>query len=304
MIEVQGLTRRFGTKVAVHPLDVTISPGGITGLLGPNGAGKSTFMRMLLGLVRPNAGRVRIAGVELAGDGKAIRDRATYAPGELALYGELKARAHLRWFLRGRGREALQRSLRIAEDLDLPLQRRVHGFSHGMKRMLMVAAAMGPRVPVRILDEPTEGLDPTRRAQVLELFERDANDGTTLLLSSHHLGELDHSAERMLFLREGRLFDEDASRELRERSRRCLRIRWASPVDETAVRDAFFVGDPGTRVRVDGDTATVVLAGGADPRPLLQRIALASSLPAPASLTFGELSLQELYRELYGKEGV
>src|SRR5687768_8445087 len=170
-IVARGLTRRFGTKVALEPTDLDVAAGSVTGLLGPNGSGKSTLMRMLVGIVPRDAGTASVDGVELTGDGTAVRRRCTYSPGEIALYGELRGADHLDWFLRGRERDALTRAREIAESFELPLRKRVHGYSHGMKRQLVFAAALAPRVAVRILDEPSEGLDPHKRAAMIDALE-------------------------------------------------------------------------------------------------------------------------------------
>jgi ABC-2 type transport system ATP-binding protein len=301
VVHAAGLTRRFGGVVAVRPLDVTIGPGGITGLLGPNGSGKSTFLRMLLGLVRPDAGSASVDGVALAGDGLAVRERATYLCGELHPYGELTARAHLAWSLRGRGRAALARAHEIAARFELPLGRRVRGFSHGMKRQLLLAAALAPDVRVRVLDEPTEGLDPTRRAQVLELLREDEARGTTLLVSSHHLGEVERACTRQLFLRRGQLLDERAARALEQRARESLRATWSEPPDRAAL-ERILEGREAD-LRLDGARAMIFFPTGGG-QVALQRLVAADGLPPLVSLAYGELPLAELYRELYGVEGV
>ena len=301
-IRASGLTRRFGATVAVRPFELRVGPGGITGLLGPNGSGKSTLLRMLLGLVPADGGSCAIDGVDLTGDGTGVRRRATYAPGEVALYGELTGRAHLRWLVAGRGRAALARAMAIAGELELPLQRRVRGYSHGMKRQLLLAAALGPVVRVRVLDEPTEGLDPSKRGHVLRLLAAEAAAGTTILLSSHHLGEVDRICDHMLFLRKGELLQETEAARLHERARRLVRVAWTDPEPEDALRAAL--AELGAdEVRVDGRHASFLLPA-ADPPRALARILERGRFAAPESLTYGELSLQELYRELYGTEGV
>ncbi|MEW6072605.1 MAG: ABC transporter ATP-binding protein [Planctomycetota bacterium] len=301
-IVVRGLTRRFGPTVAVRPLAFELGPGGVTGLLGPNGSGKSTLLRMLLGLVPPDAGTASVDGVPLRGDGTAVRRRCPYLPGEVAVYGEMSGRAHLAWFLRGRERESRASAIGIATELGLPLERRVRGYSHGMKRLLLLAAALAPRARVRVLDEPTEGLDPSRRGQILGLLAREAKNGTTILLSSHHLGEVERVCDRVLFLRRGELLDEEQSRRLRRRAGRVVRVAWADPIDPAAA-----AGSLATRgaedVRIEGGRATFVLPAG-DPRRALAEILSARDLPAPTSLVYGEFSLHELYRALYGEEGV
>ncbi len=301
VIAVDGLARSFGRTQAVLPFALEIGPRGITGLLGPNGSGKSTFLRMLIGLVRPDAGSCSVDGVALAGDGTAVRRRVAYVPGETHVYGELSGRAHLAWLLRGRGRAALARSTGIAERFGLPLAARVRKYSHGMKRQLFLAAALGPDVRVRILDEPTEGLDPSRRGEVLELLAEDART-TTILLSSHHLGEVERVCRRLLFLRRGELLDERAAGALHVRARRALRVQWPGAIERGSLERAL--GGLPLELRLDGARATLFFPAGADPRAALAALIGARELPEPVSIVYGQLSLQELYRELYGAEGV
>ncbi len=298
-IVVHGLTRSFGQRVALEPLELELGPGGVVGLLGPNGSGKSTLLRMLTGLVRPDAGSASVDGEPVVGDGTAVRRRTTYAPGEIALYGDLNAAAHLDWFLRGRGRQAQERARRIAGELGLPLRKKVHTYSHGMKRQLLFAAALAPRVGVRILDEVSEGLDPNKRSVVLDLLDEDAAAGTTILLSSHHLGEVDRACEVFVFLNEGRLVAIERAAELRERASRLVRLSWEG-LEQPALQRAL-ESLQGVRFQRTGLHAVIEL-DQADPRPLLAALGARDDLPPPCSVQYGELSLRELYRDLYGVE--
>ena len=297
-IEVRGLTRRFGGTVALHPVDLEVGPGGVTGLLGPNGSGKSTLLRMIVGLVRPDAGTARVDGVPLSGDGTAVRRRCTYSPGEIGLFGEMRARDQLLWFLRGRDRAARARARQIADRLGLPLGKRVHAYSHGMKRQLMFAAAMAVEVPVRILDEASEGLDPSKRSTVLDLLEEDAARGTTVLLSSHHLAEVDRSCERFAFLNEGRLISVEDAAAIRDRAARLVSLTYHDGIEGL---ERAFADVPGIAARVHGRRVVVELPER-DPRPFLNALAGRGDLPAPETLEYGEVSLQQLYRDLYGVE--
>ncbi len=301
-VEIRGLTRRFGRKVAVHPLDMSLGPGGITGLLGPNGSGKSTLLRMLVGIVRPHGGTATVAGVVLRGDGTAVRRLVAYAPGEIGVYGEMSGREHLRWLSRGRGRAALVRAVELAERLGLPLRQKVRGYSHGMKRQMFFAAALAPRLPVRILDEPTEGLDPSKRREVLEILAEDAACGTTILLSSHHLAEVDRACTRLVFLSEGNLVADELSEDLRRRARRLVRITFDDDHPVEAIESALRRLAIGEVHRRNGSFA-VVLAED-DPRPFFDALARSTDLPTPESVSYGEPSLRDLYRDLYGVEGV
>ena len=300
-IVARGIARSFGTKVALAPTDLDLEAGSIVGLLGPNGSGKSTLLRCLLGVVPKDAGSARLDGVDLSGDGTAVRRRVAYAPGEIALHSEMRGRDHLDWLVRGRGDDARVRARSIAQDFGLPLDRRVRTYSHGMKRQLLLAAALAPDVRVRILDEATEGLDPTRRSDVLERIADDAGRGTTILLSSHHLGEVDRVCGALVFLADGRKVAEESSATIAARAARLLRMTFEEGTDLAPVA-SYFAKVSGARVRLEGVRATVELVDG-DPLAILAAALVSPLLPRPLSIASGELSLAELYRDVYGVEG-
>jgi len=304
-ILVQGLTRSFGEHTALHPAQLEIGDshqGSITGLLGPNGSGKSTLLRMLTGLLRPDAGEAYVDDVQLTGDGTAIRKRCAYSPGELSLYDEMRGGEHLNWLLRGRGRKALGRALEIAESFELPLTKGVRTYSHGMKRQLLFAATMAPDLPVRILDEPTEGLDPSRRADVLDILAQDAASGTTILLSSHHLGEVARACNEIIFLNQGRVLAVEQASKIEARGRMRLKFSYASEVESETVASKLR-GEHGIAAEHSEVTMVVQLTTD-DPREFLKLISAQPDWPAPKTMTFGEISLEELYRSLYGVEGI
>jgi ABC-2 type transport system ATP-binding protein len=307
-LSCSGLTRSFGAQVALAPLSLEVRPGELIGLLGPNGSGKSTLLRMWIGLVRPTAGSARIAGVPLSGDGLAVRRVCSFAPGEIALYGEMRADRHLDWLLRARDGAARARGRAIAARLGLPLRAAVRSYSHGMKRQLLLAAALAPDVPVRLLDEPTEGLDPSKRGEVLALLREERAAGRTIVLSSHHLGEVDAACTRLLFLARGKLLADEDARALERRAAGLLRLRY--PPGTEAQRIAAELARVGLAPRrtwsaasEERSTWVSVALDGPDPRAAFERLGRAD-LPAPTSVLHGQLSLVELYRELYGVEGV
>ncbi len=302
-VVARGITRKFGSKLALAPLDLDVGPGGITGLLGPNGSGKTTLMRILIGLTRPDAGEASVDGARLEGDGLAIRKRCSYSPGEIALYGELRGREHLEWLLRGRERAARERAVELAQRFELPLERRVHAYSHGMKRQLLFAAALAPRLRVRILDEPSEGLDPTKRSLMLDMLREDAASGTTVLLSSHHLGETDRVCERFVFVNQGKLVAVESAASIAARANRLLRVAYATGDGVAPVLDALQqrLTPLARRVTVRNVELLIELVDD-DPRPVLQALAQHPGAPAPRALDFGRASLAELYRDLYGVE--
>ena len=304
-VSALNLGHSFGDKVALAPgLDLHIpAASGVVGLLGPNGSGKSTLMRLLTGLVPKRQGTVTVDGVPLEGDGLKVRQRVTYAPGEMHLYGEFSGREHLKFLLRGRSAAAQARAEDLAETMELPLRRRVRTYSHGMKRQLVFAAALAPDVRVRILDEISEGLDPAKRAKILELIAEDAKRGTSILLSSHHLGEIDLVCDRLLFLGAGKLIADESAKDARARARRLLTLRFDPKASATAIGAAL---DRAGAVSVDcsSDGVARVSLNGDDPRMFLARAMADEQLPVPTEIQFGRHSLPELFSALYGVEGV
>ncbi len=303
---MRGLARSFGATKALLPLDLDLGPGGIVGLLGPNGSGKSTLLRLLTGIVPRDAGAAWVDGVALEGDGTAVRKRSTYAPGELALYREMRATDHLEWLLRGRDRGSLARATKTAETLGLPLRARVRTYSHGMKRQLLLAAALAPDVGVRILDEPTDGLDPSKRGVVLDLLADEAKRGTTILLSSHHLGEVDRACDRLVFLSGGKLLADETSATVAERARRSLRLEFESLTPPGQLQTDLERTQHTRSVRIESIGNNRVRAyvelTDDDPRAFLSLLCASPQLPPPVAIEYGQLSLAELYRFLYGVE--
>ena len=300
-IVCRGIKRRFGDKQALKGIDLEVGPGGITGLLGPNGSGKSTLMRCLTGLIRPDAGHAEVAGLEVRGDGADVRARLTYSPGELHLYGEMRGDEHLRWLLRGRDTSAQTRALEMAGRFNLPLTRKVRGYSHGMKRQLCFAAAMAPDVRLRILDEITDGLDPSRRGQVLEALREDADSGTTLLLSSHHLGEVDRACDRMVFMNEGELIADESPTSVLERTSRLVHLTYAEALTEEQLTR---LQSPAVeRIQPSGERVSVWIRAS-DPREFLATLAQDTDLQSPRRIEYGSLSLSQMYTDIYGVRGV
>ena len=212
MLRLIDLHKRFGDTVAVRGLSFTVERGEVLGFLGPNGAGKSTTIGMIVGAIEPDAGRVEIDGGPPSDP--AVRAKLGIAPQSLALYDELSARENLVFFARLYGLPATTARARA----DLLLQRvelsgcandRVRGFSGGMKRRLNLAAALVHDPQIILLDEPTAGVDPQSRNQILELVQALAAEGKTLLYSTHYMEEAQRLCKRVAIVDHGALLQLD-----------------------------------------------------------------------------------------------
>jgi ABC-2 type transport system ATP-binding protein len=206
MIETQGLTKTYGAVHALSDLTLSIRAGEVFGLLGPNGSGKTTAIRLLLGLIRPTAGRASVAGFDCWSQSEAVRHRVSYLPGELRLFGGMRAHEVLRYLSDLRGGDARERALAIAERvMKLDLRRRVRTYSTGMKQKLALAQAFADPVEILILDEPTSALDPSARGEVLALVQEARARGQTVIFSGHVLSEVEQVADRVAIMRLGHL---------------------------------------------------------------------------------------------------
>ena len=214
MISIQGVTkqyaRRRGGPVAVDDLSLEIPAGRIFGLLGPNGAGKTTLLRMMMGLLVPDSGRIRLFE-DLAPGSPASIPRIGYMPQNLALYESLTVAENVAFFgrLYGMDRAAIgARTRDVLERVDLWARRDTPAgdLSGGMMRRAMLASAAVHKPQLLILDEPTAGVDPLLRLSFWDWFSRLADEGTTLLITTHHISEAVRCQE-VIFLRTGRMLD-------------------------------------------------------------------------------------------------
>jgi ABC-2 type transport system ATP-binding protein len=231
VIETQGLGKRYGDAiVAVDDLDLRVRRGEVYGFLGPNGAGKTTTLRMLLGLVRPTAGRAAILGEPPgAPDGLARLGAMVEGP---AFYPYLSGRDNLKVLADHAGVAHARIDDVLAQvHLGSRAKDRTATYSMGMKQRLGVAAALLKDPELLILDEPTNGLDPAGMAEMREFIKALAQGGRTVLLSSHLMGEIEQVSDRVGVIRDGRLITEGTVEELRGRAR--LRVR-AEPLADAA----------------------------------------------------------------------
>lgn len=221
VLETFELTKRYGQVVALDGCSLAVDQGEVFGLLGPNGAGKTTFLRLLMGFLRPTSGWARIDGLDCHRQSLQVRQRVSYLPGEVRLFRQMRAKRVLKFFAEVRAGTDFQRSLALAERLELNLNRRVAFMSTGMRQKLALAATLAADTPLLILDEPTSNLDPTVRGVVSQLVLEARAAGRTVVFSSHVLPEVEEVCDRVAFLRAGRLVHTQVMSELRT----CHRVR-------------------------------------------------------------------------------
>jgi ABC-2 type transport system ATP-binding protein len=219
IVRTTQLTKRYGRLTALDRCDLEVRRGEVLGLLGPNGSGKTTLLRLLLGYLRPTSGEARVDGLDCRRQSLEVRRRVAYLPGEMRMFPEMRCRDVLRFFADVRRQPTYERSLQLAERLELDLSRRVSQLSTGMKRKLALAGTLAADTPLLILDEPTSNLDTTVRGEVIALVREAKQNGRTVLFSSHVLSEIEQSCDRVVLLRKGRLVCEQVVADLRRQHR-------------------------------------------------------------------------------------
>ncbi|MFC7323561.1 ABC transporter ATP-binding protein [Halorubrum rutilum] len=297
-IELRGVRKEFGDVTAVRDLDLTVAEGEVYGFLGPNGAGKSTTIDMLLDLVRPTAGTVRVLGRDATGDGVAIRRRTGVLPDGFSVYDRLSGRKHVEFAVRSKEADDdpddLLERVGLLDDAD----RKAGGYSKGMRQRLALAMALAGEPDLLVLDEPSSGLDPAGAKEMREIVEREADRGATVFFSSHILEQVDAVCDRVGILRDGELVAEDSVEGLREAvgGEETLEIAvgdatGANGADDAAVAAVRAV-DGVSRVDRDGDALVVSCADGAKTRVIA---ALEDAGVAVDDFHTREASLEDLF---------
>ena len=290
MIATHGLTKHYGKVKALRSVTLDVREGEVYGLLGPNGSGKTTTIRLLLGLLKPTAGRAEVAGFSCWTDSLEVRRYVSFVPGELRLYGHMTGLGLLKFLSGLRGGAGLDRAVAIAEGvMKLDLRRKIRTFSTGMKQKLALSQAFADPVDVLILDEPTSALDPSAREIVLTLVREARTAGQTVIFSGHVLSEVEAVADRVAIMRLGKLVhveDMHARRNLR-----MLLLQFPSPPPEQFPEELLLT------VRERRGEA-VLLEHRGEAQPLLAWLATSNV----TDLAIGTEDLKSLYDQFHGPD--
>jgi len=265
-IEVAGLVKHFGYVAALDGLDLTVPAGQVTGFLGPNGAGKTTTIRVILGLIKADAGTVRLLGGNPWTDAVALHKRLAYVPGDVALWPNLTGGQIIDVLsaLCG-GLETARRNAMI-ERFQLDPTKKAQTYSKGNRQKVALVAALASRAELLVLDEPTSGLDPIMEAEFQAVIREVKAEGRSVLLSSHIFAEVESLADRVTIIRAGKTVEASAMNELRHLSQTQVKVVTDTPLAVQSI--------PGVRdVRVDGDDVSFTVQSG-DWDKVLQALSL------------------------------
>ena len=286
-IRTSGLTKRYGSTLALDGLDLEVHPEEVYGYLGPNGAGKTTTIRLLLGLHRPTAGRAELFGIDAWADPVAAHRRVAYVAGEPSLWAGLTGAETLEYLGRLHGSTDAAYRDALVERFQLDPNRKVRALSKGNRQKVQLIAAFATRADLLVLDEPTSGLDPLMEMAFRETVREAKERGQTVFLSSHILSEVEALCDRIGILRDGRLVDEGSLAELRHLSAQTVEVTFSGPAPDLSAL-------PGVRVADAGPHALRLEVSG-PPSALLRELAGHEVV----SLTSREPSLEEIFIHHY-----
>jgi ABC-2 type transport system ATP-binding protein len=286
LLRTEALTKNYGRVRALDQLTLEVAPGEVFGLLGPNGSGKSTALRLLLGFLRPSAGRAAIGGHDCWRESVAARRHLAYLPGELRLYENMTGRRLVRFLGELRGDWDPAAVERLSRSLDIDLSRPIAQLSSGMKHKVALLQVLAARVPLLILDEPTNTLDPIMRDELLAQLRQARDAGQAVLFSSHVLAEVEKVCDRVGILQRGRLVHLQDMHALR--ADRLIRARFPRPA-------AKLPDLPGLRC-IESANGEIALEYGGPLSPLLAWLAQQDV----SDLTVTPLGLGPIYRRYHG----
>jgi ABC-2 type transport system ATP-binding protein len=288
-IAVSGLVKRFGQVRALDDLDLGVARGEVHGFLGPNGAGKSTTIRVLLGLLRVDAGSASVFGLDPWRDATDIHRRLAYVPGDVSVWPNLSGGETIDLLLRMRDLDPRSTDRdRLLERFELDPTKKGRAYSKGNRQKVALVAAFAAPTDLLILDEPTSGLDPLMEQVFNECLAEHKAAGTTVLLSSHILSEVERLADRVTIVRRGRTVESGSLAELRHLRRNRVRAEVCGPVPDLDALDGVY------DVVVDGP----VVSASVDPAGLPSLLS-ALNQAGVVSLTSSPPTLEELFLDAY-----
>jgi len=260
-IIVNNLTKYYGNLLALDSLNLSVNEGQIFAFIGPNGAGKTTTIRLLLNLIKPTEGEIRLLGLNFKTNEVLIKQKIGFLPGELSLYNNLKGSEFLTYFENLRKYSDKKYIRNLSDRLDIDLSRKIGELSKGNKQKIGIIQSLMHRPELMILDEPTSGLDPLVQQEFHQILFENKQEGKTIFLSSHVLTEVEKVADRVGFIRDGKLVIENDMENLKESSQKYVEIKFSEHIE----RDELMKIPNITDVIINDETIQCIIKGPIDP---------------------------------------
>lgn len=306
MIQVQNLKKSFGATVAVDSVTFHVPAGKIYGLLGPNGAGKTTTISCVSGLLRPDAGRVTVDGIEIGAEPIRVKERLGIVPQEVAIYGTLTARENVSYFASLHGLAGNELSTRVTEALDRVgldpgSKQQSRQFSGGMKRRLNLAIGLVHHPRALLLDEPTVGIDPQARIHILDVVRAIRDAGTAILYTTHYLEEAEQLCDVVGIMDHGRILAEGTIEELRRLVGEGTVVTLRGDFKAEPFRTALGVDQNVKVLSLEDDAAMLSVGGSRKAAAELLSAVLRTGIQV-TDISMEEPSLQNVFIKLTGRQ--
>jgi ABC-2 type transport system ATP-binding protein len=291
-IHTEGLSKRYGSTLALDRLDLSVAEGEVYGYLGPNGSGKTTTIRLLLGLHRPSGGRAEVFGIDAWRDPVQAHRRVAYVAGEPFLWPAITSAETFEFLARLHGGADVPYRELLVERFQLEPNKKIRALSKGNRQKVALIAALATRADLLLLDEPTSGLDPLMEVVFRDCVKEARQRGQTVFLSSHILSEVEALCDRVGILREGRLVDEGTLEQLRHLAAQTVEVTFSGAAPEIEPL-------PGVHAQSAGPNALRFEVAG-DIGPLIAALAGAQAGGySIATLSSREPSLEEVFLHHY-----
>lgn len=291
VIEIKNLTKNYGTARGISNVSFNVEEGEIFGFIGPNGAGKSTTIRTLLALIYPTSGSAKIFGKDCVKYGAEIKKEIGYLPSEVFYYDNLKVIDLLKYSASFYKKDCSKRMKELAEIMDLDLKKKIADLSYGNRKKVGIVQGLLHEPKLIILDEPTGGLDPLMQQRFFDLLEEENKKGTTILFSSHILGEVQKMCNRVAIIKEGKIISLEKISDLREHSYKKVKVETA------AMLSSDYLRLPGVNnLELEGNTISFLYSG--DINLVVKKL----SEIKLSNILIEEPSLEEIFLHYYEKE--
>jgi ABC-2 type transport system ATP-binding protein len=295
VISARNLTKFYGKTVGVRDIELDVEDGEVFGFIGPNGAGKSTTIRMLMQLVRPTSGEVKLFGSQVSGDMPALRREIGYLPSEINLYKDMTGRQVLDFAAASFGLSLKETPVHeYAELLQYDMNKKVKTYSLGNRKKLGILLSLLHRPRLLILDEPTSGLDPLMQNAFFDLLKDLNEKGMSIFFSTHVLTEVEKLCHRVAIIREGHIIRTAGVEEVAGRNRRIVHVRYEAPGDRRTEWNLQAI-DPGVSY-TDGVHLFTVQG------PIHETLQRIAAHPM-ADITIEKPTLEQLFMQYYHNEG-
>lgn len=290
VINIEHVTKDYGNQKGVFDVSFTVEKGEILGFLGPNGAGKTTTIRQLMGFIKPDSGSVSILGKDCFQEVEKVQNTLGYLPGEIAFMEDMTGIEFLHFIAKMKNITEFSKAEELISFLELDPSGKIKKMSKGMKQKIGIVIAFMQDPDIFILDEPTSGLDPLMQNKFVELIQAEKKKGKTILMSSHIFEEVEHTCDRVVIIKEGRIIATESMEDLRNSRKKVYEVIFHTQEDAMKFHNAH----EGSTLH--GKRVVVSYQGSVD--PLIKELACYRIV----DMSIRTQSLEELFLQYYGGE--